>query len=157
MLPERILAAAVSRGLTIACAESVTGGDVVSALIAVPGASDAVAGSAVTYTIAAKQRVLGVPAELMERYGVVSEEVALEMARRALALFAADVAVATTGVAGPASHGGRRAGTVCVGSVGPSGEHAVTVTHEGDRAAVREAAVGDALGMLLLALGETAD
>jgi len=152
MRPDEIIAKAVARGLTIACAESVTGGAVSSALISVPGSSDAVAGGVVAYTIAAKERVLGVDGGLIERHGVVSEEVAIAMARCVRELFGAEVGVATTGVAGPASHGGKPAGTVCVASVGPRGEHAVTVFHEGDREAVRSAAVADALSALDIAL-----
>jgi len=155
MQPDALIAAATARGLTIACAESLTGGAVASALVAVPGASDAVAGGVVAYTIAAKVRVLGVNAAIIEDYGVVSEEVALAMARRARELFGASAGVGTTGVAGPASHGGKPAGTVCVASVGPAGEFATTAVHGGDRAAVREHAVGDALALLALALGET--
>jgi len=155
MLPEDILSTARARGLTIACAESLTGGALASALIAVPGASDAVAGGVVAYTIPVKVSVLGVDAAVIEQYGVVSEEVALAMARRARELFGASAGVATTGVAGPADHGGKAAGTVCVASVGPWGEHAATAVHEGGREAVRAAAVGDALDLLALAVGET--
>lgn len=152
MLPEEIIATAVGRGLTIACAESVTGGAVASALVSVPGASDAVAGGVVAYTIPAKERVLGVDPAVIEEHGVVSEEVALAMAHRARELFGADVGVGTTGVAGPASHGGKPAGTICVASVGPGGEHAATAVHDGSRGAVREAAVADALAALNIAL-----
>jgi len=155
MRPEAIIAAATARGLTIACAESLTGGAVASALVAVPGASDAVAGGVVAYTIPAKVSVLGVDAAVIEEFGVVSEQVALAMARRARELFGASAGVGTTGVAGPASHGGKPAGTVCVASVGPAGEFAATAVHPGDRSAVRESAVGDALALLVLALGET--
>lgn len=152
MHPDEVVAKAVARGLTIACAESVTGGAVASALISVPGSSDAVAGGVVAYTIAAKERVLGVEPSVIDDFGVVSEQVALAMARRARELFGADVGVGTTGVAGPASHGGKPAGTVCVASVGPHSEHAVTAFHEGDREAVRSAAVADALAALDIAL-----
>jgi nicotinamide-nucleotide amidase len=152
MQPEDIIALAVERGLTIACAESLTGGAVASALVSVPGASDAVAGGVVAYTIPAKEQVLGVDPAVIAEFGVVSEEVALAMARRACELFGAEVGVGTTGVAGPASHGGKPAGTVCVASVGPGGEHAATAMHKGDRSAVREAAVADALSMLNIAL-----
>lgn len=152
MRPDDIIHAAVARGLTIACAESLTGGAVASALVSVPGASDAVAGGVVAYTIPAKERVLGVDPAVIAEFGVVSEEVALAMARRARDLFGADVGVGTTGVAGPTSHGGKPAGTVCVASVGPGGEYAATAAHTGSRADVREAAVLDALVALNIAL-----
>ncbi len=154
MLPEQAVAAAISGAVTIACGESVTGGLVCSALVAVPGASDAVAGGVVAYTIPAKVSVLGVDGAIIEAHGVVSEEVALAMARRARDLFQADIGVGTTGAAGPTEHGGKPAGTVCVASVGPAGEFAATARFAGDRAAVREAAVGAALAVLGYALGE---
>ena len=155
MLPEAAVRAAIARGVTIACGESLTGGLVCSALISVPGASKAVAGGVVAYTAAAKVEVLGVPMDVIDAYGVVSEEVALAMARRAQELFGASVGVGTTGAAGPTRHGAKEAGTVCVASVGPAGEFASTTLHKGDRAAVREAAVVDALAVLGHALGET--
>ena len=156
MLLEELVAEATSRGLTIACAESVTGGLLVAKLIDVPGSSAAVAGGVVAYTVAVKQSVLGVLAEVIEANGVVSEAVALAMAFRVRELFSADVGVGTTGAAGPEGHGGRPAGTICVGSVGPAGEFSATAVRGGDRRAVREAAVGDALAVLALALGITA-
>ena len=155
MRPDEAITTARERGLTIACAESVTGGAVCSGLISVPGASDAVAGGVVAYTIAAKTAVLGVDAAVIDRYGVVSEEVALAMAIRAQTLFGADVGVGTTGAAGPTGHGGRSAGTVCVASVGPAGIFRATTVHKGTRAGVREAAVADALDVLGKALGDT--
>jgi nicotinamide-nucleotide amidase len=154
MLPEQAVAAAISASLTIACGESVTGGLVCSALVSVPGASDAVAGGVVAYTIPAKVGVLGVDAAIIQTHGVVSEEVALAMARRARDLFRADIGVGTTGAAGPADHGGKPAGTVCVASVGPAGEFATTTRFGGDRGAVREAAARAALVVLGYALGE---
>jgi len=155
MRPELVVAAAKKGGLTIACGESVTGGLVCAALVSVPGASDAVAGGVVAYTIPAKVGVLGVDPGIIAEHGVVSEEVALAMARRAQQLFGASVGLGTTGAAGPTQHGGKPAGTVCVASVGPAGEFAVTSHHSGDREAVREAAVADALAVLGHALGET--
>jgi len=156
MQPEAIIEEASARGLTIACAESITGGALCSALVAIPGASAVVAGGVVAYTIGAKVSVLGVDAGVIERFGVVSEEVALAMARRARDLYRADIAVATTGAAGPEGHGGKAAGTVCVASVGPMGEGSATAVHVGDRAAVREAAVADALDILVRRVRETA-
>jgi len=156
MLPEAIIAEASARGLTIACAESITGGALCSALIAVPGASVVVAGGVVAYTVEAKVDVLGVDAGVIESFGVVSEQVALAMARRVRELYRADVGVATTGAAGPEGHGGKAAGTVCVASVGPMGEGFASAIHEGDRTAVREAAVADALAILVRRVRETA-
>lgn len=93
------------QGLTLAAAESCTGGLVMVCLTEVPNSSDAVDRGFVTYSNAAKTDQLGVPAALIEARGAVSEEVARAMAEGALERSAADIAVAVTGIAGPS--GGR--------------------------------------------------
>lgn len=90
-----------SRGKTIALAESCTGGLIAKLLTDLPGASDFFQCGWVTYSNAAKNRLLGVDAKLLEEKGAVSREVALEMAKGALERSCADVAVAVTGIAGP--------------------------------------------------------
>ena len=99
-------------GLKLAAAESLTGGMLSELLTSVPGASNALAGSVVAYTQAAKVSVLGVSARTIADHSVVSDEVALEMAQRAAELFDAELAVACSGVAGPASQGGKPVGEV---------------------------------------------
>ena len=91
----------LKKGLTVATAESCTGGMIAKRLTDLPGSSAAVCGGAVTYQTHEKTRLLGVDAALIERCGVVSAEVATAMARGALELFESDVAIATTGFAGP--------------------------------------------------------
>lgn len=98
---EKVLTLARGAGLTIVTAESCTGGLVAGALTEVPGSSEAVDRGFVTYSNAAKTELLGVPAELIERCGAVSKEVARAMAEGALAAAKAGVSVAITGVAGP--------------------------------------------------------
>jgi nicotinamide-nucleotide amidase len=88
-------------GLTLATAESCTGGLIAGLITSVPGSSDVMDCGFVTYSNAAKTRLTGVPAALIERHGAVSAEVARAMAEGALAHSTADVAVAVTGVAGP--------------------------------------------------------
>ena len=88
-------------GLTIATAESCTGGLIAAAITAIAGSSDVMDSGFITYSNAAKTRMIGVPPELIERYGAVSEEVARAMASGAIANSAASLAVAVTGVAGP--------------------------------------------------------
>ena len=98
---ETLLARCRQAGLTLATAESCTGGLVAAALTAVPGSSDVFERGFVTYSNAAKADMIGVPAELIAREGAVSEAVARAMADGALAASRADLAVAVTGVAGP--------------------------------------------------------
>ena len=102
------------RELTIACAESLTGGGVGERISAVPGASAYFLGSAVTYSEQAKRSVLGVAASTIEGPGPVSAECAAEMASGARRVFGADVAVALTGAAGPEPHGGAQPGQVWI-------------------------------------------
>ena len=85
----------------LATAESCTGGLIAGLITSVPGSSDVLECGFVTYSNAAKTRMIGVPAELIARVGAVSEEVARAMAEGAVAHSAADVALAVTGVAGP--------------------------------------------------------
>lgn len=89
------------KGLTFACAESCTGGLIAKRLTDLPGASSVFKGGAVTYCNEAKAKLLGVPQALLDDKGAVSAEVAQAMAQGARAVFGSDLAVATTGVAGP--------------------------------------------------------
>ena len=92
---------AAQSGLKLATAESCTGGLIAAILTEVPGSSDVFERGFVTYSNEAKTELLGVPAELIEKHGAVSEEVARAMASGALGHSRADIAVAVTGVAGP--------------------------------------------------------
>ncbi|MES1155723.1 MAG: CinA family protein [Pseudorhodoplanes sp.] len=98
-----IVSAARALGLTIVTAESCTAGRVAATLADVPGASEAVHGGFVTYTEVAKIS-LGVREDVLKRYDPVSEEVAREMARAALARCPADISIAVTGVVGPTTN-----------------------------------------------------
>jgi nicotinamide-nucleotide amidase len=145
-LPEIVLALARERGLTLATAESCTGGLVAGELTSIAGSSDVVAGGAVTYSNELKQRLLGVPAELLERHGAVSAEVAEAMAEGARERLGADVAVSVTGVAGPG--GGtpeKPVGLVFLHVAGPGGGRAHRMQWPGDRGVVRRRATVAAL------------
>lgn len=98
---ERLLAALQRAGLMVATAESCTGGLIVGALTEVAGSSASVDRGFVTYSNEAKSDMLGVDAALIARVGAVSEDVALAMAKGALAKSMADITVAVTGIAGP--------------------------------------------------------
>ena len=97
----RVLDLCRARRLKVATAESCTGGLVAAALTEIPGSSDVVDRGLVVYSNAAKERLLGVPAELLDRFGAVSRETAAAMAKGALVGSDADLAVSITGIAGP--------------------------------------------------------
>ena len=135
------------RGWMLGAAESLTGGAFGSAIAAVSGASDAFAGSIVSYATEVKRSVLAVTAE-----SVISEDAAIEMARGARRVLDCDIAVSMTGVAGPGLQEGQPAGTVVLGlSVGDV-ESATRLSLDGDRQAVRTATVAAALGLVRDAL-----
>ena len=98
---ERLLADARAKGLKIATAESCTGGLVAGLLTEIPGSSDVVERGFVTYSDDAKNELLGVPREILQAHGAVSEQTARAMAQGALKQSHADLAVAVTGIAGP--------------------------------------------------------
>lgn len=145
---ERVIDLARRAGVTIATAESLTGGLVCDALVAIPGASAVVKGGIVAYDEEVKHSALGVSKALLAREGTVSHAVASAMARGARGALGADVAVATTGAAGPEPHGGQPPGTVVIAVVGPRGDRVTTLYFEGDRAAVRHQAVAAAIDHL---------
>lgn len=91
----------IARGLTVASAESCTGGGIMAALTSVSGSSACVRGGVVSYATEIKQSVLGVSPKTVTSCGVVSEQTVIEMARGALRVMEADVAVSTSGVSGP--------------------------------------------------------
>jgi nicotinamide-nucleotide amidase len=147
---EALLEAYRQAGLRLVTAESCTGGLVAGCLTEIAGSSDVVERGFVTYSNAAKQEVLRVPAEVIARLGAVSAEVALAMAEGALARSRAQVSVSITGIAGP---GGATAdkpvGLVHLASC-RQGSEPLQARHvfAGDRAAVRLASVEAALDVL---------
>lgn len=137
-------------GLRLAVAESLTGGLLGAELVAVPGASAVFRGGALTYATDSKARVLGVDTALLAAHGPVHPQVAVQMADGARSLFGADLALATTGVAGPGPAEGHPAGSVYVACTGQGREPRVRrYGLAGDRPAVRGAVVQLALALLL--------
>jgi nicotinamide-nucleotide amidase len=137
--------------LKLATAESCTGGLVIAVLTDVAGSSDVVDRGFVTYSNAAKQAMLGVPAAMLERYGAVSKEVALAMATGALAHAPVDLTVSITGIAGPGgATAGKPVGLVHFGAAARGGRPLHQERQFGDigRTQVREASVAVALAML---------
>jgi nicotinamide-nucleotide amidase len=136
-LEEAVLRLLGEREVTLACAESLTGGGVGTRITSVAGASRWFVGSAVVYTAGAKHAVLGVSSETLDGPGPVSEECARAMAAGARRLFDADLALALTGAAGPESHGGVEPGTVWIALDGSDVSHARTFKAGAERDRVR--------------------
>lgn len=151
-LARQVGAALKSRGLMLVTAESCTGGWVAMALTAIAGSSDWFERGYVTYSNAAKREELGVAEDTLQRHGAVSEQTAREMAAGALRNGRGQVALAITGVAGPA--GGTRdkpVGTVCFAWAEGSKISSQTRRFDGDRESVRRQSVAHALqGVLQL-------
>ena len=157
MLPAAVTAAAAlllerckAKGLTIATAESCTGGLIAGALTEIAGSSAVVDRGFVTYSNEAKQEMLGVPAATLASAGAVSAETAEAMVEGALARSAADLAVAVTGVAGPGGGTAEKPVGLVWFAVGRRGGSLRTQRRvfPGDRSAVREATVLHAIALL---------
>lgn len=138
------------KGLTLATAESCTGGKVAEVITSVAGASNYFRGSIVSYATEAKIDVLHIDKELIDRFSVVSEEVAQDMASQAQKLFKTDFAIATTGNAGP-TKGDADAdiGTVCIAIATKKGVFSETFNFGNHREKVINKAVNKAFEMLL--------
>jgi nicotinamide-nucleotide amidase len=135
---ELVLGLLRERGLTLATAESCTGGLVAGRLTEVPGSSDVFLGGIVAYADGVKEAQLGVPAESIAAHGAVSAEVAAAMARGARVRLGADVAVSVTGVAGPSGGNAEKpVGLVFLHASGPMGECDLRIDFPGDRQTIR--------------------
>ena len=155
LLARQVIETARVRGLMIATAESCTGGLIAAALTAVPGSSAVLERGFVTYSNAAKTAMLGVPADLIDLHGAVSEPVARAMAAGAVERSGASVSVSVTGVAGPGGGSNDKpVGLVHFGAAGPA--EIVHAEHRfGDlgREAIRLESVRVALRLLLDRIG----
>lgn len=150
-LAQSAVRALKARNWTVATAESLTGGMIASALVEVPGASQVVKGGFVTYQSVSKTMLLGVPAEMIDRYDVVSAEVARAMAQGARERLGVDIAVSATGLAGP--DGGtpeRPVGTVFLGVATAEGVYDIPLHLTGNRARIRTLTMKNALNALRL-------
>lgn len=167
-LAAEVIGLLIARGETVAVAESLTGGLVTAELTTVPGSSAAVRGGVVAYAAEVKASQLGVPSELLDRYGTVHRDVAVAMARGARDRLGATIGLAATGVAGPDPVEGHPVGTVHIavcggpdsgsGSDFGSGSGSV-VRHEvlalsGDREQIRGQTVERVLRLLAAVLTE---
>ena len=157
----RLIAELTRLGMTIAVAESLTGGLVVAELVSVPGASAVVRGGVVAYATELKSTLLGLDAELLAARGPVDPEVARQMAegvRRRLGSDGrpADIGLATTGVAGPEGQAGHPVGEVWLGLAMDGVLEARGLTLGGDRASIRTATVSESLMFVLERLPDLA-
>jgi nicotinamide-nucleotide amidase len=145
-----LLGALQGKGLTLATAESCTGGLIAAALTAVPGSSATVLAGYVTYSNEAKTRMVGVTAAMLAAHGAVSEPVARQMAEGARDDAGADVAISCTGIAGPG--GGSAAKPVGLVFIGCAirGQPTRVERHvfPGDRSAIRAATVAAAFALV---------
>lgn len=135
----------ISAGQTVSVAESLTGGGLGFALTQIPGSSEVFLGGVISYTSDVKIKELGVTSETLDRYTVVSEEVAIEMAEGARKKFGTTWAIATTGIAGPGDYKGIREGTVWIAIRGPVNE-TLLLTLDSGRDGVRQGAISSAIG-----------
>ncbi len=138
-----------SKSIRIATAESCTGGLIAAALTDIPGSSDVFERGFVTYSNLSKTQMLGVSAALIETHGAVSEPVAVEMAKGALAHSAAHVSVAVTGIAGPGGGSAEKpVGLVYIATVHGNRMNVQKYMFNGDRTEIRRQAMEEALKMM---------
>jgi nicotinamide-nucleotide amidase len=155
---ELVLDACRERGLTLATAESCTGGLVAARLTSVPGSSDVFLGAVVAYADEVKAAELSVPENVLQAHGAVSAEVAAAMATGGRARLGADVAVAVTGVAGPGGGTAEKpVGLVYLHAQGPDGSLGRELNLPGDREAIRVRATVAALHLLRTLLAQSRD
>ncbi|MEI7834178.1 MAG: nicotinamide-nucleotide amidohydrolase family protein, partial [bacterium] len=136
-----------ARGLTLAVAESCTGGLLGGRITAVPGSSDYFLGGVISYSNEVKVKLLGVSAATLDAYGAVSAETAIEMATGATRVTGADIGISITGIAGPGGGSAEKpVGTVYIGIAAPGvAPRAIRADLWGDRATIRQRAVQQAL------------
>jgi len=152
--PAEVVRALAERGLTVAVAESLTGGLVVAELVSVPGASAVVRGGVVAYATELKHELLGVDAALLAAGGPIQAAVAEQMATGVRLRLGADLGLATTGVAGPDPQDGHAPGEVWIAVATSAGVTSLRLELGGDRVAVRRETVEAVLGLVLAQLGE---
>jgi nicotinamide-nucleotide amidase len=149
-----VVAELTRRHLSIAVAESLTGGLLVAELISVPGASAVVRGGVVAYDTQLKHTILGVDAALLAAHGAVHPDVAGSMAIGVRSVCEvggepASIGISTTGVAGPDPQDGQSVGTVFVGISTDAGLEVLDLVLDGDRQAIRDAVVSESLSGLM--------
>lgn len=150
ILKQRLFTLLREKGLTLSTAESCTGGMIGACLTSIPGISDYYGYGFVTYSNDAKQKLIGVSADTLQKHGAVSAETALEMAEGALRVSGADIAVSVTGIAGPG--GGtvqKPVGLVYVGFATRDKRLFKKLNLSGDRDSIRNQTVDSVLELII--------
>ncbi len=148
-IEEKIASRLLKLNATLSVAESCTGGMISHIVTSIPGSSAYYLGSVTSYAIRIKEQVLGVPAEVIDEYGVVSTQVAEAMAEGVKNLMESTYSVATTGLAGPGGDEHNPEGTVCIAISGPEGTISRRFIKKGDRMQNIHSFTLEALNMLL--------
>lgn len=149
-LAEQVVNSAKKLNVTISTAESCTGGLIAAAITSVAGASEIFYGGAVAYHNSAKRNLLGVDNAVLENYGAVSPQCAIQMASGSVAVYDTLLAVSVTGIAGPGGGSKEKPiGTVWLGCSSPFGNYAYLCHFEGSREEIRYATVKESLMLLL--------
>ncbi|MEA4873677.1 MAG: CinA family protein [Synergistaceae bacterium] len=150
LLAEKLIEEAALRNVTIALAESCTGGMIAGVLTDIPGASKVFLGSAVTYSNEAKIDILGVDPDIINDHGAVSSHCAEKMAEGAKRIFRSEIALSVTGIAGPDGGSAEKpVGTVWFGISSNDATYTFKKQFSGERALIRNSAVKTALEALL--------
>ena len=138
------------KDMTVAFAESLTGGMISAELVGVPGASSCFDGSVVSYSNEVKHRLLEVDEDVLKNYGAVSELCAKQMASGVRKLIQSDIAVSVTGIAGPSGGSDLKpVGTVYIGLAAEGVNLAKHFVFDGDRESIRRQTVEEAFNMVL--------
>lgn len=150
-LAAEVVGKAASSRITIACAESLTGGMISSCITAIPGSSEVFKGGIVSYTFFAKSELLGVDSEFLARFGAVNADTAIQMAKGASMSLDSDLSVAVTGIAGPGgAEEGKPVGTVYISDISSGGTTNVSEMHfAGNRDDIRRQTTYKALQILV--------
>jgi nicotinamide-nucleotide amidase len=149
MTAAALVAALAERGLTVAVAESLTGGLVVAELVSIPGASAVVRGGVVAYATELKATLLGVDAGVLAAAGPIQSIVAEQMAQGVRHKLGADVGLATTGVAGPDRQDGHPPGEVWIAVAAIGEVRSLHLELGGDRSSIRRETVVAVIGLAL--------
>ena len=157
-LAERLQDVCIGRGLTVATAESCTGGLIGYSLTEIPGSSEYYLGGVIGYSNAAKIEQLGVPAKTIDQHGAVSAQTAVAMAEGARRRFGADYGISVTGVAGPGGGSPEKpVGLVYIHAVTPEVARGIEFTYGQDRESIRRRATVSSLHLLRRLLAQSRD